>query len=375
MPIRDKIMMSDEDAALYDEYKELASYHDRLQHVFKIKLNSLYGALCNQYFRFYNLSNGESTTGTGRNILLHQCAKTNEFITGIYDSRGKAVLAGDTDSTYFSIMPQLGESIEAIIKRADDACEYVNNSFQEFMQTQFLCNPGYDNLIRSVRELVADRCILIKKKKYIFHVIDSEGHRVDKIKSTGVDTKKTTIPKPISKKLNEFVDRLLKGEDWDTQIAADIVAFKKGLKDGTDMDIGDDYMILGAPMGVKNIDKYTRIYAKEGMKAKLPGHVAGSIHWNERLKEHGDRESPEIRSGMKIRVFYLTKTFGKFKNICVPGDIDEMPHWFVQEFIPLIDRKLQLEKLVDGPIKNIIKAIGKEVPTEQTMKIASLISF
>lgn len=98
MPVRDKIEMSEEDALLYDEYKEKSEYYDRLQHVIKIKLNSLYGGLSNKYFRFYNLENGESTTATGRKILLHQCAQINKYITGIYDSNGEVVLAGDTDS-------------------------------------------------------------------------------------------------------------------------------------------------------------------------------------------------------------------------------------------------------------------------------------
>lgn len=335
----------------------------------------LYGALINKYFRFYNLSNGSSTTATGRNILTHQCAKINEFLTGKYDPRGKAILAGDTDSSYFSILPNDPTDIDAVIKKANDAGKYVNDSFQEFMQEQFLCNPGYDNLIKSVMEMVSDRCILIKKKKYIFHIIDSEGKRVDKIKSTGVDTKKTTIPKPISKKLNEFIDRLLKGEDWDVSIAPDIVQFKKELRTGTNLEIGNDIMILGAPIGVKNIESYTKKYSVEGLKANLPGHVAGAIHWNELLEQYGDRTSPKITSGMKIRVFYLTRTFGRFKNISVPGDIDELPNWFIDNFEPLIDKPLQLEKLVDGPIKNVIKAIGKLPPTEQSLLVSKLLVF
>jgi len=60
-------------------------YYDRLQYVYKIKLNSLYGALTNQYFRFYDLRMGESTTGTGRMILRHQCRKVGEILDGNYN--------------------------------------------------------------------------------------------------------------------------------------------------------------------------------------------------------------------------------------------------------------------------------------------------
>ena len=113
-----------------------AAYYDRLQYVFKIKLNSLYGALTNLYFRFYDLRMGESTTGTGRMILKHQCRKTSEILDGTYDVdfplyetiqdaieagyteeeatqialhgpifngkfQAESVVYGDTDSTYF----------------------------------------------------------------------------------------------------------------------------------------------------------------------------------------------------------------------------------------------------------------------------------
>lgn len=73
------------DAKEYSRLLELAGYYDRLQYVYKIKLNSLYGALTNLYFRFYDLRMGESTTGSGRVILKHQCRKTAETLEGDYD--------------------------------------------------------------------------------------------------------------------------------------------------------------------------------------------------------------------------------------------------------------------------------------------------
>lgn len=270
------------------------------------------------------------------------------------------------NSTYF--LTKTDNKPDAV-RVADAACKAVNDSFQTFMQEQFCCTPGFDNLIKSVREIVASRAILIKKKKYIFKVVDAEGHPTDKIKSTGVDIKKTTIPKPISKKLEAFVKRLLDGEDWDSEIAPDIVAYKDELL------ASDDFTIFGSPMGVKGMEEYTSKYEIFGMKANLPGHTAGSIHWNECLTKYGDRESPRIMSGMKIRVYYLTQTFGKFKNIAVPGDIETYPEWFLKNFVPLIDRKLQIEKLVDGPIENIVKAIGRTAPTKQQLLQNSLLVF
>lgn len=83
------------------EYKRLieeAEYYDQLQYVFKIKLNSLYGALLNERFRHYDQRLGESTTGSGRAVLKFQCGTINEYFTGVFDPVGEAINYGDTDS-------------------------------------------------------------------------------------------------------------------------------------------------------------------------------------------------------------------------------------------------------------------------------------
>lgn len=90
-------------------------YYDMLQYCLKIKLNSLYGALLNQSFRFYDKRLGQSTTASGRVILGHQIRKGCEIIDGNYNIdpivddedpraiRGEiaspTLLYGDTDSS------------------------------------------------------------------------------------------------------------------------------------------------------------------------------------------------------------------------------------------------------------------------------------
>lgn len=76
--------------AIEEEY-----WHKR-QLVKKINLNSLYGALLNQGCRFFDQRLGQSTTLSGRQIVRHMSAKTNEIITGEYDYVGKSVIYGDS---------------------------------------------------------------------------------------------------------------------------------------------------------------------------------------------------------------------------------------------------------------------------------------
>lgn len=374
-----------------------AGYYDRLQYVYKIKLNSLYGALTNLYFRFYDLRMGESTTGSGRVILKHQCRKTAEILGDGYDvefplydtlagalERGfseeeakqvaivgptfngkhqaDSVVYGDTDSTYFKTY---ASSVEEAIAIADRVAALVNESYPEFMRETFLCNPGYDTLIKAGREIVSDRGIFVEKKRYILHVVDVEGTRTDKMKVMGLDTKKTTLPVEVSDRLNGFIERYLKGEPWE-DVSRSIVQYKEELTNSTDI------MAIGLPKGVKNLEDYTYRY-KADPTTGLPGHVAASIHYNQCLKEYNDKLSLPISSGMKVKVFYLSTKAGRFKSIAIPTDIEIVPAWFTENFT--IDIQAHIERLVDNPLSNILKAIGKRPPSKQSLIFDELVVF
>lgn len=374
-----------------------AGYYDRLQYVYKIKLNSLYGALSNLYFRFYDLRMGESTTGSGRAILRHQCRTVAKILDGKYDvdfpmydtikdametgytedearlislhgprfngkHESNTVVYGDTDSVYFKTY---AENAEDAIMIADAVAAKVNQSYQPFMAQTFLCTPGYDNLVKCGREVVVDRGIFVEKKRYILHLIDLDGKKVDKMKIMGLDTKKTTLPAHVSAELNAFIERFLKGESWDS-VAVTIVDYKEKLSKS------EDVTLIGLPKGVRGIEEYTGKYADDA-GARLPGHVAASIYYNECLVEYKDKVSQPIISGMKIKVYYLKGKHGKFKSIALPTDIEVVPSWFLENFV--VDRVAHIERLVDNPLSNILKAIGKTPPSAQSLLVDSLLSF
>jgi DNA polymerase elongation subunit (family B) len=355
--------------------KEEAGYYDRLQYVYKIKLNSFYGALTNLYFRFYDIRMGESVTGTGRRILRHQIAKVNEILGD------EAVIYGDTDSAYFSTYAENKREAVAI---ADAVGDKVNDSYQGFMQETFLCQPTFDDIIMCGREIVSDRGIFVEKKRYILHVVDKEGKASDEMKIMGLDTKKTILPKHVSDVLNKFIERLLKGEDWGS-VAESVVAYKEEL--ATTKDITR----LGLPKGINDIEYFydKTSFIKEAKKdkrtgkTKVSGHVRAALHYNRSLKEFDDKVSMPIKDGMKIRVFYLMDTPAPYKlingeeidltSIALPTDLEVVPQWFLKNF--RVDIEAHIDHLVDHPLNNILKAIGKEPPSKQSLLVDSLLSF
>lgn len=356
----------EKDKDKYDELKEKAAYYDRLQYVMKIRLNALYGALVNKYFRFYDKRLGESTTCTGRIILQHQCAEANRLLDGEYKFDGNAILYGDTDSSYFLTY---ADNQEEAIQTTDIIAKKVNGTFKEFMEENFLCTEGYSDLIKTSKDIVSDRGIFCDKKRYILHMVEKEGFPPKKgkeMKTMGVELKKTALPKEISDRLSSYIERLLKGESWE-EISLDIVALKEALTE-----LGD-IMAIGLPKGIKkSMVEYEKDYGKRGSKARLPGTIAAAIHYNQCLKMFKD-PSPPIVAGIRVRLFYLTKKYGRFKSIALPADIEEIPQWFKDHFV--IDRLAHIERLVDKPLDNILKAIKKKSPTKQQVMSTTFFDF
>jgi DNA polymerase elongation subunit (family B) len=348
--------------AAYEAGDKRVEYYDRMQYCYKIKLNSLYGALLNSHFRFYDPRMGESTTGTGRAILQFMCGRVNEILCDEFDPGGEAIVYGDTDSCYFATFAQ--DSDEATVI-ADSVADLVNASFQEFMQRSFLCTDQFDDIIKAGREVVASSGIFVTPKRYALKLVNLDGNPCNKLKVMGLDTKKTILPTYIQDALNKFIERYLDGEPWDV-IASDIVEFKD------DMEHNRDIATLGLPKGCNKVEYYARELQLDA-DARVPGHVRAALYYNECREKYEDNLSPRVTSGMRVRVFYLENPQGKTKSIGLPVDLDEVPQWFYDHIDVNVTK--QIEKLVDNPLQNVLKAIGKKPPSRRELFINNAVQW
>jgi hypothetical protein len=190
----------------------------------------------------------------------------------------------------------------------------------------------------------------------------------------GLEMKKTTTPKMIQKFLEDVVNMILDGEaEWE-QIDDFIIDYRHQVR--TELPVLD----IGLPKGVKKVEYYTAEHARgpsgktlSGETIRLPGHVAAAIHYNERLSEFSDQVNPRIQTGSKIKVFYLTEKFGRFKSIAFPTETTDTPKWFDDTFE--VDRLLHENKLIDKNLEKIFNAIGREVPTAQSKFNNSLMEW
>lgn len=360
----------------YNEANTKFEYYYRLQYVYKILLNSAYGALGNKYFKFFDIRLAESTTRSGREVLMHMIAFIAQLMDGVYSPPEKqivdgdtwfipsseCIVYGDTDSCYFKTY---AESVEDAKKICALVEKKTNASFSGFCKEAFNSD---NNVIKAGLDLISSRSIFIKPKMYIMHLDYFEDNDVDKMKVMGLQIKKTNIPKPIAIKLTKFIERLLKGDDWRT-IQEEIVEYKEEILESKDI------MDMGLPKGIKGIEDYTDRWKRKEPDLRLPGHVSASIFYNTCLEHYGDKESQKIVSGSKIKTFYLTEKFGQFKSIAIPTDTKKLPPWFSEHFEHLIDRDAQGLRLIDSPLKHILGAIGERIPTRKSLLFDSLVEY
>lgn len=370
-----------------------SDYYDMLQGVRKVLLNSTYGATLNEFCRFHDARLGASTTATGRQITTFMIESVGNLISGNntkiikttnsdgyneYSYDGNEIIYGDTDSVYASLQNCVSSKDEAI-EIADEIVNAVNKKFPEFMRTAFLCQPGFDGLIRANREVIAESSIFQAKKKYMLYVVNLEGKDLDKedkkaFKTMGSDIKTSTTPEPIKKFLKKVTLDILYGVDK-SLIENYIIEFRNNF-DITSAS-GVHPLEIATQGSAKVLEDYYQRWSrleKKGLgKVNLPGHIRAAINYNECLRNFNDKNSLPITSGSKIKLVYLEKNDYNFKSMAFPADTDKFPNWFNETF--KVDMKIMEEKLIDNKLSNIFTALGWEVPTIQSQFNNSVFVF
>ena len=107
--------------------KEIARCNN-IQMAKKISLNSAYGAIGNQYFRYYKLANAEAITLSGQVSIRWIENKMNSYLNKILKTEGEDyVIASDTDSIYLN----LGPLVEIIYKGREKTSQNVASGQQK----------------------------------------------------------------------------------------------------------------------------------------------------------------------------------------------------------------------------------------------------
>ena len=342
-----QLVDSNDKQKLYDIERRIAVAENE-QMAIKILLNSLYGAMGNKYFRFFDQRIAEAITLSGQLTIRWAEVALNRYLNKIMGTDKDYIIAIDTDSLYVN----LGDLIDKVNpKNPIDFLDLVakeklepelTKSYQELYDIM----GGIENRMVMKREAIGDRAIWTAKKRYILNVHDNEGvrYKKPKLKIMGIEAIKSSTPAPCRDALKELFKVMMLGDEKQTQIA--IEQFKTYFSTLPPHEIA-------FPRGVSNVTDYKdneKIYRKGS-----PIHVRAALLHNNQLKTKslGKKYEP-IKNGDKTKFMYLR----------VPNPIHENVIGFTQ-YLPeefglhdYIDYETQFQKTFLDPIEHIFKAIG-----------------
>ena len=343
--------------ATYGLEKELDTLNNK-QMAIKLLMNSLYGAMGNQYFRYFDMRLAEGITLTGQLIILWAEKAINQYMNKLLGTDEDYVIAIDTDSLYvdFSKIIKRFEPKNPL-KFLDKICsEHFEPMFDESYETFANKMNAFDNRMEMSREVIADKGIWIAKKRYILNVLDSEGvtYSQPKLKIMGIEAIKSSTPEVVRDRFKEAFKLIISGTESETQDF--IKQFKNEFKT---LPVED----VSFPRGVSNIlDEYSD--RKTIFKKGTPIHVRGSILYNKLIKDKSlDRKFESIQNGEKIKFCYL-----KMPNP-IKQNVIAFPKFLPKELDlnQYINYDLQFNKTFIEPLELILDAIDWSVEDRMTL--------
>jgi len=333
--------------------KDIATFNN-IQMARKIQLNSAYGAIGNEYFRYYKLENAEAITLSGQVSIRWIEDRLNNYLNKLLKTDTDYVIAVDTDSVYLNLGP-LVETIYKgrektsgnIIAFLDKVCQtklepYIESSYQKLASYV----NAYEQKMIMKRENIADRGIWTAKKRYILNVWDSEGVRYNepKLKMMGIEAVKSSTPAPCRQMIKDVLKLIM------TKTEDDVIDFIENCRTKFQSLPPED---IAFPRTCSNVKKYRSVNAI--YEKGTPIHARGALLFNHYVKKNKlTQKYSLINNGEKVKFCYLKK----------PNPIQENVISFIQQFPEelnldkYIDYDLQFEKSFLEPLKIILDSIG-----------------
>lgn len=347
-----------EDTKSPEDEKEIARCHN-MQMAMKLFLNSGYGALANQFFRWFDPNLAESVTSSGQITTMWIERQINEFMNNLMKTTDfDYVIAADTDSIYINFEPLVkavgleDADPEKVIDFLDTACKkkfepFIEKSFQEL---QRIVNAPFQKMTMK-REIIANKGVFSAKKMYILNVWDSEGvrYKEPKLKMKGVQAVRSSTPMIVRDKIKDIYSIIMNKDEKELQEY--VAKFREEFDKLS-------FTEVAFPRGCNNMEEYqdsSSIYRKG-----TPIQVKGSLIYNHLIMQMGLENKYElIKEGSKIKFAYLKTPNHIHQSVIAVSDVLP-PEFELEEYI---DRDKQFEKTFVDPISKITDIVGWKIET------------
>ena len=329
---------------------------DNQQMAVKIMLNSLYGALGNQHFRYFDMRMAEGITLSGQLSIRWAEKAINEYLSKILGNNTDYVIAIDTDSLYVDMAPLVKQvNPKDPVKFIDEACEkkFVP-ALQKAYDNLFAHMNAYESRMVMAREAIADRGVWTAKKRYILNVHNNEGvqYAEPKLKVMGIEAVKSSTPQIVRDKFVKAYRIILSSTEAELQkFVSDFYEEFKTLP-------AED---VSFPRGVSDIDKWQD--SKTLYKKGCPIHVRGALIFN-KLSRTNKLSVEDIKNGSKVKFCYLKLPNPTRENVI------SFPQFLPKEFglQEYIDYETQFEKTFKEPLKLVSDAINWNLDKTNTLE-------
>ena len=345
-----QLMLEEQKKGRNADPNKLSQYYNYQQNL-KIALNSAYGAMGNQWFRYYDERNAEAVSVAGQlSVQWAENAVNNYLNTTLGTVNKDYIVAMDTDSLYVclgDLVSKIGiTDDEKIVDFLDKACGRIEGVIEESYKELAEYVNAYQQKMVMKREVIADTGIWTAKKHYILNVHDSEGVRYEepKLKIVGIEAIKSSTPQACRESLKAIFNIIISGTE--DEVISYIEKFKEKF-------FSLDMEKIAFPRSVNGLKKYkdpASIYTKG-----TPIHVKGSLIYNYMLRSKKlTKKYPIIQEGEKVKFVYL-------KDPNPAGDkvisiLNNLPKEF--ELEKYIDYDTQFNKAFVEPLKGVLDVIG-----------------
>jgi DNA polymerase elongation subunit (family B) len=341
-----------------EDEKLIARYHN-MQMARKIQLNSAYGAVANQYFRWFNFNLAEAITMSGQLSIRWIEKRINKYMNRVLKTEDvDYVIASDTDSIYVtmeSLIPEGADemkSVEAIDKFCEDKIQpYLDKCYEELADMM----NAYQQKMQMKRETIANKGIWRGKKMYILNAWNVEGVQYEKpkLKLQGIEAVRSSTPHACRENIKKALEIIMNGSRDELKVFVE--EFKEKFEQLP-------FEEVAFPRGIRGMDKYYD--AASIYKKSTPIHVKGALLFNNLLKKHNIKDIIPIQDGDKIRFAYL-KVPNPVHDIVI-SVADELPKELGLE--KYIDREMQFNKSFLDPLKSITEVIGWDLEDRSTLE-------
>lgn len=329
-----------------------------LQLAKKVCLNSAYGALGNQHFRFFDIRLATAITHSGQLSTKWIIDRVNRHMNKILDTDKDYIIAGDTDSIYLSL-----EDLVAKVQPKGDVVEFMDKvcstSIQKTISSSYIKLAdkmnAFEQKMNMSREVLADKAIWTAKKRYILNVRDDEGVRLKtpKLKISGLEAIKSTTPHVCRESIKGIFRIIMTGNNND--VIEYINNFRTEFRKMKPEQISKQ-------SSVKGLLKYKN--PKTIFQKGTPQHVKGALLYNNILtKQKLDGRYDIIHEGEHIKICYLKKP-NPLKNDVISFLYTIPDELGLQEYV---DYDTQFEKTYLEPVRAVLDKIGWTVERTNTL--------